>query len=575
MSVKKADRLSVEEVAAVYTKLKGNIRASAAELGISRSSVRRKLAKTGLLKKPLVGGTKHGVIAKKRSLAKQGEIKRYILTSAQNNTHVNRELLDNLEALADYYQAEIIVGTYTYNQNAYGPKSIKRGSEMTRDPKTFEKELWYDPAITDYIKDTRIELANGLVWCGEYNALPTNVNPLAGLESYTGRKSAIFPHAKLAMRSIPTMQGEGVKLNYTTGTVTQRNYIQKREGVIAEFHHIYGALLVEVNDKGNWWVRQLNQDEGTGTLQDLNILVKNGEIVATDASVEAITYGDLHGTMADPEVVKASLEMRDQLAPKYQFLHDVMEGAAVNPHNRKHNANHEKFHTWLRGYSDLKNELIDTVELLERFHNDGTTTVIVDSNHDDPWIKRWLREYDYRKDPANTEIFLRLQTYMYAQIRNGIKGNKTQKPEAKTIEHIFGAKDAFSDNFPEPKMVRDINILEFALRSEGELTAPFKFLKADESFLTCNKKIENGMHGHFGPSGRFGTPENLSKMARKANTAHTHSAGIFSGLYIAGTSSKLRWDYTKGPSNWTNSHILTYENGKRTIVTIYNGKWRA
>ncbi len=31
------------------------------------------------------------------------------------------------------------------------------------------------------------------------------------------------------------MQGEGVKLNYTTGTVTQRNYIQKREGVIAEF----------------------------------------------------------------------------------------------------------------------------------------------------------------------------------------------------------------------------------------------------------------------------------------------------------------------------------------------------
>jgi hypothetical protein len=37
----------------------------------------------------------------------------------------------------------------------------------------------------------------------------------------------------------------------------------------------------------------------------------------------------------------------------------------------------------------------------------------------------------------------------------------------------------------------------------------------------------------------------------------------------------LRWDYTKGPSNWTHSHIVTYTNGKRTIVTIYNGKWRA
>src|SRR5258708_18183981 len=130
------------------------------------------------------------------------------------------------------------------------------------------------------------------------------------------------------MRSIAEMQREGVKLNYTTGTVTQRNYIQKREGVIAEFHHIYGALLVEVNSDGNWWVRQLNQDEGTGTLQDLNILVKDGKIVAKDACVEAITYGDLHGVFADPEVVEASLKMRDTLAPGYQFLHDIMEGAA-------------------------------------------------------------------------------------------------------------------------------------------------------------------------------------------------------------------------------------------------------
>src|SRR4029077_6647123 len=207
-----------------------------------------------------------------------GQVYRYILTSAQNNTHVHPELWANLRKLAAYYGADIIVGTYTYNQNHYGKLSVKRGTD-----KPEETQLWYDPAIVDYIRDRRIQLANGLVWAGEYNALPTNVNPLAGLESYTGRKSAIFPHAKLAMRSIPSFQGEGVKLNYTTGTVTQRNYIQKREGVIAEFHHIYGALLVEVNSDGNWWVRQLNQDEGTGTLQDLRVLVKDGKIVSTEA----------------------------------------------------------------------------------------------------------------------------------------------------------------------------------------------------------------------------------------------------------------------------------------------------
>jgi hypothetical protein len=549
----------IAETVKVYEKNGGNIRATAIELGIARSSVRRRVAKVGLGKKPLAGGTRHGVKAKVEKLPVSGEIKRFILTSAQNNTYVNEEFLDNLEALSDYYDAEIIVGTYTYNQNAYGPKSVKKDSWRSKASNgSYDKELWYDPKLRDYIKDYRIQLAPGLVWAGEYNALPTNVNPLAGLESYTSRNSAIFPHAKLALRSIPTMQGEGVKLNYTTGTVTERNYIQKREGVIAEFHHIYGALLVEVNENGNWWVRQLNQDEGTGTLQDLHVLVQHGEVISTDATVEAVTHGDLHGTMADPEVVETTLDMVDALKPKYQFFHDVMEGAAVNPHMRKYAANHEKFYTWLRGYHKLENEIVDTVKLMVRYVRPFSQNVVVDSNHDDAWIKRWLREYDYRKDPPNTEIFLDLQAYLYGQIRNGVTDEQSRARNA------------------NPKYVRDINVLEYALQKYGALRPDqFKFLKADEPFKTCGKKIENGMHGHLGPAGKFGSPAELSKMGRKANTAHTHSTGIWNGLYVAGTSSKLRWDYTKGPSNWTNSHILTYPNGKRTIVTVYNGAWRA
>jgi Bacterial regulatory protein, Fis family len=541
----------VDETVVVYEKHGGNVRATALELGISRSSVRRRISKVGKGKKPFAGGTKDGTEIQTEKLPAKGSIKRFILTSAQNNTFVHKDLLWNLEALAKHYDAEIIVGTYTYNQNNYGKLSVKRGKD-----KPEEKQLWYDPTVVKYIRDERIQLAPGLVWCGEYNALPTNVNPLAGLESYSGRKSAIFPHAKLAMRSIATMQGEGVKLNYTTGTVTQRNYIQKREGTIAEFHHIYGALLVEVNSNGNWWVRQLNQDEGTNSLQDLDVYVQKGK-VTTGVRVESITHGDLHGVFANPEVVEASLNMVDALTPKYQFLHDVMEGAAVNPHQRKHNTNHEKFHTWLRGYHKLDNELVDTSLLLMRYERPFSKTVIVDSNHDDAWIKRWLREYDYRKDPPNSEIFLDLQAHLYEQIRNGVTEEQSRARIA------------------NPKMVRDINVLEYALRKFGHYKGGAKFLLSDESFKTCKGKIENGMHGHLGPAGRFGTPENLSKMARKANTAHTHATGIYNGLYVAGTSSKLRWDYTKGPSNWSNSHVVTYANGKRTIVTIYNGKWKA
>lgn len=547
-----AESKLIENTVAIYEKNGGNISVTAAELGVSRSTVRRRIVKVGKGKKPIASGTIEGTKTLKEKLPVPGEIKRYILTSAQNNTYVHKSAWTNLFALAKHYKAEIIVGTYTYNQNHYGKLSVKRGTD-----KDEEIELWYDPTVVPFIKDYRIELGNGLVWCGEYNALPTNVNPLAGLESYTGRKSAIFPHAKLALRSIPTMQGEGVKLNYTTGTVTQRNYIHKREGAIAEFHHIYGALLVEVNSKGNWWVRQLNQDDGTDTLQDLNVLVKSGEVTSTEARVESVTHGDLHGVFVDPGVMAVSLDMVDTLLPKYQFLHDVMEGAAVNPHQRKYQTNHEKFHTWLRGYHKLENELVDTAKILEKYDRPFAQTVIVDSNHDDAWIKRWLREYDYRKDPPNTEVFLKLQSYLYKKIRNGVTDEESRSRTA------------------SPKFVRDISMLQYALREIGNYKSKAKFLLSDESFKTCGKKIENGMHGHLGPAGKFGSPAELAKMGRKANTAHTHSIGIWNGLYVAGTSSNLRWDYTKGPSNWTHSHILTYPNGKRTIITIYNGAWRA
>lgn len=556
-STPKAKRLSVEEVYEAFERNKKSVRATSKELGISRSSVRRKLHGTGLLTKPLYGGTVLGTETIVKPLPPEGEVYRYILTSAQNNTEVHHEVWANIKALAKYYNAQIMVGTYTYNQNHFGKLAVKRNKN-----KPYQHTLWYAREVRPFFADTRVQLANGLVFCGEMNTLPTAVNPLANFETYSGRKSAIFPHAKMVMRSIPTMQSEGVKLNFTTGTVTQKNYIAKREGLKAEFHHIYGAVLAEVDSNGNWWVRQLNYDQGTDSIQDLNVLVVGGKVTSTNVCAEAITAGDLHGTWADPQSVELLKDMIRVLAPKYLFVHDSLEGAAINPHQRHYKTNHEKFHTWLRGYHKLENELVDTAKLIDSLSQPFMQTVVVDSNHDDVWLKRWLREHDYRVDPPNAEVFMKLQAWYYNQIRNGVTDEESRARTAK------------------PKMPRDVNVLEYAFREVGGLKgdggiAPIKFLKADESFLTANGKIENGMHGHLGPNGRRGTPENLSKIARRANTAHTHSAGIFEGLYVAGTNAYKRWDYAKGPNSQSQSDIITYANGKRTIVTKYAGKWRA
>ena len=531
-----------KKIAELYVLYGGSISAIARETKLARSTVRENLAKQGLGKKPLASGTVEGVIERRASLPRKGQVKRYILTSAQNNTYVHEGFWDNLKTLAEYYNAEIFVGTYSYNQNAYGPCAVKQGTHLAKAAKgAYEKLPWFDPELTEYINDSRIELGKGLLWCGEMNILPTAVNPLSGLETYTHRKSAIFPHAKLAMRSIPTMQGEGTKLNYTTGTVTLMNYLQKKEGLKAEHHHRYAALLVEVNHEGNWWVRQLGYSKKDNSIQDLNVCVRNCEITTKNV-VEAITFGDLHAGQIEPAVLDMSMDMIDTLKPKYVFLHDVMEGASVSHHEAKNP--HTKFSIWLRGLSKLDAELKLSAEVIKKYLRPGMQIVVPDSNHDAAWLMRWLREFDYRVDPSNAELFLQLQAFVYGEIRSG-------------------------------KMVRDVNVIDFAFRLAGLKDKRIKFLLADESFKICSDKIEAGMHGHLGPSGSRGTPQNLNAIGRRANTAHTHSCGVFNGLYVAGTSSKLRWEYNLGPTSWSWSHIVSYPNGQRAIVTMWSNRWRA
>ena len=222
----------------------GSVSAAARLLGTSRQNVQKHLRKVAKDKeqKPLVGGTTHGDKAEAYSLPPRGKIYRYILTSAQNNTRLHDPTWLCIETLAKHYSAKIMVGTVTYNQNSFSRLSVKRGTKQLRDD-----SLWYDSRLMPHIVDATVELAPGLLWCGRMNTLPTTADPLLGFDSYAGQGSGIFPHAKHAMRSIATEKHSPAKFNYTTATCTKMNYLQKRAGILAEHHHTYGALLVEVD----------------------------------------------------------------------------------------------------------------------------------------------------------------------------------------------------------------------------------------------------------------------------------------------------------------------------------------
>jgi hypothetical protein len=529
-----------ERIAKIYSKHAGNITAIAKEMGLVRSTVREHIQKMGI-KKPLAGG-KQRAAEIKETLPTAGNVKRFILTSAQNNTFVHEDFWENVQTLAEHYAAQILIGTFSYNQNNFGKLAVKNGTK-----RPYENELWYDPKITPFISDKKIELAPGLTWCGNMNILPTEDNPISGLETYGGGSSIIFPHTKIEMRSIATMPDMPVKYVYTTGAVTLMNYLQKKLGIKAEHHHRYAVLLVEVDSKGNWWVRQVAARKNGRTIQDLNILIEDGQVKSTEAHVEAITWGDLHATNSQPEIVESAMEILDTLHPKAQFIHDVMEGVSINRHLLKTGPYpHEGFHRWLRGLHRVDEELKQTRIILEKYLRPWCKTIAPDANHDAHWLHNWLTRYDYRVDPANAEIFLRMQNFMYEQIRK---------------------------NMCAPK---GVNLMRYAFETEAKLKpGAVKFLLPDESYTVG--EIECGMHGHLGPNGAFGSPSNLAKIGKKATTAHTHSAGIYHGLFVAGTSSKLTkdWDYTMGPSSWSWSHVVQYSNGQRTILTIKDGKWKA
>jgi hypothetical protein len=229
--------------------------------------------------------------------------------------------------------------------------------------------------------------------------------------------------------------------------------------------------------------------------------------------------------------------MLDVLRPKEQHVHDLLDFYARNHHDRKDP--HRMFRRHVEGKDRVEDEVEEAARVLMEIDRPWCRTVVVDSNHDQA-MSRWLRESDYREDPLNAVFFLRAQLAQY---------------------EALAARD---DRF---------HLLEWALRRYG---APerVRFLREDESHVICGD-IECGMHGHLGPNGGKGSPQALARMGRRANTGHTHSAAIFEGLYVAGTSSKLRLGYTAGPGSWSHSHVITYPNGKRAIVTMYSGKWRA
>lgn len=479
--------------------------------------------------KPLTGGRIDPRDIIKRPLPSDGRTARYICTGAVNNTDVHPALWANLTALSEHFRAEILVRRIAYNLNAYRQHA---DTELSG-PDGAPAEVYYDAAVLPYICDERVELAPGLHWAGDAPVTATAVSPLSGYDTFTGDASAIFAATKIEMRSIATMRGQHAKLLYTTGVVTQRNYTETKTGQKADWHHSYAALLVEVDDDGDWFVWHLIADED-GTVNLPGLIVRNGSVRPAQ-NVAAATPGDIHARTLDEAVRKVMFGeggLIDRVRPAELHAHDLHDHESRSHHDTRDPF--RRFQLQRAGRDDVAAEIEADAAFLREASRPWMRIVVVGSNHDDH-LRRWLCEADWRADPVNARFYLQAADRMLEATETGD---------------------------------RDFHLLEWACKRFGA-PGDVVFLRPDQSWTVYG--VECGLHGDQGPNGSRGSVRALSKIGAKVNVGHSHSAGIIDGAWQAGLTGgalDVTMDYARGPSSWSRTMILTYVGGKRSMLTM-------
>lgn len=465
----------------------------------------------------------------------KNKVKRYIFTCAVRGAPAHTDFLNNLVAYADKIDADLIIGPLTSS-------SRQRFADLD------EEE--FDGALHSFLSDDPIVVGDRVRFCPELNLTPTCVKPLEGLQTYTKRLWGVFPHTKVSLESVSTHKDRPSKVNVSTGAVTHAFYSPNKAGFRAKFDHVFGAVIVEVTDNGQWIRHLTPKDEDDGTFYDLDTVVRDGT-VGWHQGVEALVYGDIHVEKLDPQCALATwgIGSRDEnhiplatlLAPRIQVFHDLMDFTAINYHEL--GDFFKQYQKWLSCNEQARNGFHQAALFLAEVAPLSQERIVVDSNHD-YFLNKWLLKYDPGDtgDMVNAELFYKLKLDAIQQMVIGKPFSMLERG----IRLTTGADDTCD---------------------------ACEFLGPDDSFEVMG--VELGWHGHRGANGSRGSRGSFKFITEKSTTGHLHGPSINSGSHIVGTSSSLDLGYNQGPSNWSNTHSILYPHGHRTLITMSDNKFWA
>jgi len=444
------------------------------------------------------------------------EKNKFIITWAQSNTDIHENFFNNIEAYANYLNADIhvIAGRYKNPTSIFSDKD----------------EKWHSRVLS-YLDAARHNVHKHLSIMSDIKIQPTADYPTTGLQSFSGDNSCIFGAPKVHLNIAPVLEGVNPKIILTTGACTVQNYTDSKAGKKGEFYHTLGFAIVEIKNEEVFFVRQVTAGED-GNFIDLIHEVK-------DQRVEKINYisgcvlGDLHCGQQDPQLLKKTIELLEDLNPEHVVLHDVFDGYSISHHTI--NDPFVQYRKEIFGTNSLRGELDSMLDILAQF-NKFKKVIIVRSNHDD-FLDRWLKDGDWKKQPTakNSMEYMELSYRLLKQY------SKEEKVKGIIPELI-------KERYPN-----------------------FITLDRTSSFIISGWEV--GQHGDIGANGSRGSLIQYRNLNTKIIVGHYHSPGRIDGAVAVGTSTRLRLDYNSGPSGWLQSHVIIHKNGTAQHINFIEGEF--
>ena len=438
--------------------------------------------------------------------------KRFVITTAVSGKPIDPDFLASIENYLEFNNASLLILPC---EDVASRNSTFR---WELDPRLSEHHVVFD----DLYLNKKFLLSSIMVSAKQ-------INPLTGLERLAQRKgSMVLASPKQFLKFVANSNKKLPKALMTTGAITLPDYstdlyMSKRTSYLAEFDHVMGAIVVEIEDDRFFHFRTLECGD-KGEFIDLGYQYNpDGTVEEVENSVGI--FGDTHVGVHDLDVNDALIELVEYANITEVIFHDIFDCRFNNHHDTN------KLITRARLAMDGKISMLDEGRAVSEFLDDWNSRVekstIIKSNHDEA-LDKYIQEGRWFKDPLNFYHACDLA-------RRAVEGKDLLK-----------------------YLVEDL--------CELKSTNQVNWLERDEDYKVYEAELS--AHGDLGANGSRGSLNSIEKAYVKAIVGHSHTAGILRGVKQVGTSSLLKLGYNRGPSSWTQTAAVEYYNGTSQLINF-------